>query len=126
MEAVLRPYGLGGMQWYVLTLLEANGPLGQRELTSMLELERATLSGIVGALTRKELVEQVADTHDKRQKVLHLTTAGTALLRTVPDPIELITTVAFDGMDHADIDTAHRVLRHATQRLNDYRKEALS
>src|SRR5690349_20126002 len=114
MESVLRPHDLGSVQWYVMTLLAANGPTNQRRLTAVLELERATLSGIVAALARKGLIEQAADEHDQRQKILLLTPAGAALLKNVPDPIAMITAVAFDGMDQADIDTTNRVLREAT------------
>ncbi len=123
MEFVLRPYDVGHTQWYVLHLLAVNGPTNQRDLTRLLEVERATLSTIISALVRKGLAEQAADATDQRQKVLHITTAGTDLWKAIPDPIQLITSVAFDGVDAADVATAHRVLSEATQRLIDYKKE---
>ncbi|GAA4720691.1 MarR family transcriptional regulator [Nocardioides conyzicola] len=123
MESVLRPYDLGHTQWYVLHLLAINGPMNQRDLTRLLEVERATLSTIVGALVRKRLIDQTADATDQRQKVLHITAAGTELWKTIPDPIQLIASVAFDGVDEADVATTRRVLSEATQRLIDYKKE---
>ena len=123
MESVLRPHDLGHMQWYVLHLLDVDGQLNQRELTRRLEIERATLSTIVGALVRKGLVEQSADATDQRQKVLQITDAGAALLAQIPDPIQLITTVAFDGVDEADVATTNRVLSEATERLIAYKRE---
>lgn len=123
MESVLRPYDLGSTQWYVLYLLANNGPVSQRDLTRMLEIERATLSGVISALVRKGLIDQMPDPGDQRQKVLQLTTAGRNLWATLPDPIGLIAAVAFDGVDDAEIETTNRVLRNATQRLNNYRKE---
>lgn len=123
MESVLRPYDLGGTQWYVLHLLAADGPMNQRELTRRLEVERATLSTIVSVLVRKGLVSQTDDLTDQRQKILHITTAGTQLCASIPDPIQLITSVAFAGVDDADIATTNRVLREATQRLIDHKKE---
>jgi DNA-binding MarR family transcriptional regulator len=122
MESVLRPYDLGNTQWYVLYLLANDGPMNQRDLTRMLEIERATLSAVISALVRKGLIGQMPDPDDQRQKVLQITAAGRDLWATLPDPIELITAVAFDGVDDAEIETTNRVLRNATQRLNDYRK----
>lgn len=124
MEAVLRPFDLGNTQWYVLYLLANSGPMNQLDLTRALEVERATLSAVIGVLVRKDLIEQTPDPDDQRQKVLHMTAAGRDLWDTVPDPIALITAVAFEGVDDADIATTQRVLSGATQRLANYKKEA--
>lgn len=126
MESVLRPYDLGNTQWYVLYLLAHDGPLNQRELARMLMVERATLSAVISALVRKNLVDQMPDPDDRRQKVLQITATGQDLWKTLPDPIELITAVAFDGVDEADIATTLQVLRDATERLVDYKQRRKS
>ncbi len=124
MESVLRPFDLGPTQWYVLYQLATVGPTPQRDLVRMLQVERATLTGVVAALVRKGLVEQAPDATDQRQKVLTITPAGAALWRELPDPIALILGTAFDGIPGADVDTTTRVLRTATGRLTDLlRKE---
>lgn len=124
MESVLRPFDLGHTQWYVLHLLANDGPMNQRDLTRRLEVERATLSTIISTLVRKGLIDQTADTTDQRQKILQITTTGMDLWKTIPDPIQLITSVAFDGIDEADIATTNRVLSEATQQLIDHKKES--
>lgn len=116
MEAVLRPYDLGATQWYVLYQLAHGGPTMQRDLLRMLQVERATLSVVVGALVRKGLVEQIPDRVDQRQKRLRMTPSGNRLWDRLPD-LALIHDEAFDGIDPADIATAVRVLRTATERL---------
>jgi MarR family transcriptional regulator, lower aerobic nicotinate degradation pathway regulator len=88
----------------------------------MLDIERATLSAVISALVRKGLIEQMPDPGDQRQKVLQITTVGRNLWATLPDPIALIAAVAFDGVDDAELETTNRVLRDATQRLNNYKK----
>ena len=118
MEAALRPHGLGATQWYVLYHLAHDGPTMQRELLRMLQVERATLSVVVGELVRKELVEQVPDRGDGRQKLLRMTGAGAALWDKLPNLETLIHKAAFDGIDDADIAVAVRVLRTATERLD--------
>jgi DNA-binding MarR family transcriptional regulator len=120
MDSVLRPYGLGSTQWYVLHQVANEGPTMQRDLVRMLQIERATLSGIVTTLVRKGLVDQTPDSEDQRQRMLRITRSGTKLWRELPDPIELITAVAFDGADPTELAIARRVLRTATQRLNEH------
>jgi len=120
MDSVLRPYDLGSTQWYVLYQLANEGPTMQRDLVRMLQIERATLSGIVTTLVRKGLVDQTPDSEDQRQRMLRITRLGTKLWRELPDPIELITAVAFDGADPTELAIARRVLRTATQRLNEH------
>jgi DNA-binding MarR family transcriptional regulator len=120
MESVLRPYDLGSTQWYVLHQLANDGPTMQRDLGHMLQVERATLSGIVAALVRKGLIDQVPGPADQRQRVLRLTDAGMKLWDELPDPLAVIRAIAFDGADAAELATARRVLQTATQQLNDH------
>ena len=120
MDSVLRPYDLGSTQWYVLYQLANEGPTMQRDLVRMLQIERATLSGIVTTLLRKGLVDQTPDSEDQRQRMLRITRSGTKLWRELPDPIELVTAVAFDGADPTELAIARRVLQTATQRLNEH------
>jgi DNA-binding MarR family transcriptional regulator len=124
MEWVLRPYGLGTTQWYVLYQLANDGPTMQRDLGRMLQIERATLSGIVAALVRKGLVDQLPGSGDQRQRMLRITDAGMRLWEELPDPLALIRAIAFDGSDAAELATALRVLQSATRRLNDHLAEA--
>lgn len=123
MEATLRPYDLGSTQWYVLWQLVNNGPTLQRDFLEVLQVEKPTLSEIVSALVRKGFVEQLPDPNDQRQRVLTITPAGLALWQELPDPIELILNVAFDGVDEAELATVVRVLQAATQRLNHHLTE---
>jgi DNA-binding MarR family transcriptional regulator len=116
-ESILRQHDLGPTQWYVLYQLVNGGPTKQRDLGRMLNLERATLSGIVATLVRKGLIAQVSDTVDQRQRILHITPAGSELWDKLPDPIALTNGMAFAGADTAELATAVRVLRVATQRL---------
>lgn len=117
MDAALRPHDLGATQWYVLYQLTHGGPMMQRDLLRMLQIERATLSIVVRALVRKGLVEQVPDGLDQRQKLLRMTKAGTKLWGGLPD-LTFIRAAAFDGIDQTDIAIAIKVLKTATERLD--------
>lgn len=116
MDSALRPYDLGSVQWYVLYQLATAGPTMQRDLVRRLSIERATMTGIVATLVRKGLIEQQADGADQRQKRLSLTATGDALWSMLPD-LTFIRSVAFGGMDAADIAVTVKVLQTATERL---------
>jgi MarR family transcriptional regulator, lower aerobic nicotinate degradation pathway regulator len=118
MDATLRPYDLGATQWYVLWHLAKFGPTVQRDLGRALELERATLSGVVATLVRKRLIRQEASGEDQRQRLLSLTASGDVLWRELPD-LTFIQQTAFGGIDDADLATTIRVLQAATERLQD-------
>lgn len=120
MEALLRPYGLGSTQWYVLYQLANYGPTPQRDFLALLQVEKPTLSEVVAALVRKGLVEQKPDPADQRQRVLVISKAGTKLWRDLPDVIGVILKTAFHDADKAELETTRRVLQKATQQLNDY------
>jgi DNA-binding MarR family transcriptional regulator len=120
MASILRPYELGNTQYYVLYQLANDGPTMQRDLGRTLQIERATLSGIVTALVRKGLIDQMPGSEDQRQRVLRLTGAGMKLWEELPDPLALIRAIAFEGSDAAELATAVRVLQAATQRLSDH------
>lgn len=122
MDATLRPYDLGSTQWYVLWHLANFGPIIQRDLGRVLELERATLSGVVATLVRKNLVEQTPSGEDQRQRLLRLTIAGETLWRELPD-LSFIHDAAFGGIDEADLATTIRVLQSATERLQKLLRE---
>jgi DNA-binding MarR family transcriptional regulator len=120
MESILRPYDLGSTQYYVLYQLANDGPTMQRDMGRTLQIERATLSGIVTTLVRKGLVDQMPSSEDQRQRVLRLTDAGMKLWQDLPDPLALIRAIAYEGSDASELATAARVLQAATQRLLDH------
>ena len=120
MEAMLRPFDLGSTQWYILHQLVHHGPTLQRDLVRLLQIERATLTVIVGVLVRKGWVEQVIDPADQRRKLLHITPAGSALWAQLPDLSAIINEAAFAGISDADREIAVRVLRIATERLDAF------
>ncbi len=123
MDTVLRPYDIGSTQWYVLYRLANSGPTMQRDLVRMLNIDRATLSGVVTTLVGKGFVEQKPDSEDQRQRMLSMTRAGRKLWKELPDPIGLILSAAFDGADPREMAIARRVLKTATERLNGHISE---
>jgi MarR family transcriptional regulator, lower aerobic nicotinate degradation pathway regulator len=126
MEAILRPHGLGGTQWWVLSQLATGDAVRQRDLAGALNVERATASELVLTLVRKGLVEQTPDPGDLRQKLLHLTDAGEQLWASLPDPLERLYDIAFEGTSATDLTTIARVLSAAAEQLLATRNDGTS
>jgi DNA-binding MarR family transcriptional regulator len=104
----------------VLYQLANAGPTMQRDLVQMLNIERATLSGVVTTMVGKGLITQTPDTEDQRQRVLRITRAGSKLWKALPHPIEQIVEVAFKNADPGELEIARRVLQAATKQLNEH------
>lgn len=117
-ETLLKVHGIGSTQWLVLRHLAAAGPTAQRDLGSVIEAERAALSGIVSTLVGKGLVEQTISPADQRQRELTLTGSGRELLDGLPDPFAQVRAVALAGIDPADIDAAIQVIERAIAQVN--------
>lgn len=124
-ERILRPYDLGSTQWYVLHQLVHNGPTAQKDFPKLLQIEKPALSDVVGALVRKGFVNQAPDPDDQRQRILSLTDRGRKLWDELPDPIELILKVAFEGVDEETLKLVSGVLQVATDRLNKHVNEGV-
>ncbi len=119
-ESELREHDLGPTQWYVLHQLVHAGPTLQRDLGRLLQIERATLSGVIATLVRKGLVTQTPDAVAQRQRLLSITEAGLSLWFGLPDPVALALAVSFDGADGNDLAVTRRVLKEAVRRLEDH------
>jgi DNA-binding MarR family transcriptional regulator len=70
-----RECGLTAPQAQLLCVLQ-DGPLGMAELSSMVRLERSSLTGLVDRAEQRELVERRPDPTDRRAVKVVLTPSG--------------------------------------------------
>jgi len=82
----LKPYDLARTQYVILHALHEPGQLPTQELLEKLQVEPATLSGLLDTLESKGLVARVEQAKDKRRKDVRLTAAGRKLLVEIPPP----------------------------------------
>lgn len=118
-DKLLRPYGLGRTQWFILCYLVDNSQVSQRDLQTWLDVESATLAKLVGSLVDKGWVAQQTNPHDKRSKLLRLTPQGLEHLKQIPDPIETVKARALRGISASDINVARQVIERAVQNMQD-------
>ncbi len=71
-------------QYYILSLLAEKDGRPFKELAEALACTRATITGIVDTLEKKELVTRNANPDDRRSLLVTLTDKGKALLQSTP------------------------------------------
>ena len=81
----LRPYGLTNGQFSLLMSLNRPEPPGMASVSSLLGMDRTTLTAALKPLERRGLVKVATDSSDRRGRRLSLTPEGrTVLASTVP------------------------------------------
>ena len=81
----LRPYGLTNGQFSLLMSLNRPDPPGMASVSSLLGMDRTTLTAALKPLERRGLVKVATDSFDRRGRRLSLTPDGrTVLASTVP------------------------------------------
>ncbi len=115
----LKPYGVARSQWQVLARVSAAGTLSQKDLQHSMQVESATLTGIIDVLAAKGWVERLESPEDKRCRVLRLTPAGDKLMASIADPYELVETSMLGDIPGRDRTQARRVLESMIRNLED-------
>lgn len=88
-DALSRDLGLSESQGRFLAYIEAEADRGliQRDLADMSGMRAASITGVLQNLEERGLVERRADPSDDRRKTVHITAAGTALVRRFRDAV---------------------------------------
>ncbi len=109
-----RRYGLTGAQTAVLREIHNNGPLSSADLSRKLFVTPSNVTGVIDRLVKKELVERIPRTRDRRVVRIHMTQKGRAVVEILPEPTERKLLTGLSQMDTADLErlseTARRLL----------------
>lgn len=79
-DEALRPVGLTSGQFSLMTALSRPEPLSIGELSSLLAMDRTTITANLKPLRRRGLVAVTVDPEDRRSRRLTLTSAGRSRL----------------------------------------------
>lgn len=79
-DDALRPYGLTNGQFSLLMALNRPEPPSIAPVARLLAMDRTTLTAALKPLQKNSLVEIIADTSDRRSRLLLLTPKGSDLL----------------------------------------------
>jgi DNA-binding MarR family transcriptional regulator len=80
---VLRPLGFNTRHLAVLNALAVRGPLSQRSITDLLDMDKSVVVYVLDELERRNLIERRRVEHDRRAYAVHLTVEGREQLTAV-------------------------------------------
>lgn len=98
--------------WSVLLVLDREGPVIQRELAGLLEVEGPTLVRRLDRLEAAGLVARSGTPGDRRATRIALTAQGKAMFKRVRSSVGETESELVADLDPADVETTVKVLRH--------------
>ena len=106
-----KQFGLTGAQSAILRTLVKSGPISSAELSRMLYVTPANITGIIDRLEKKGLVERTRKDGDRRIALITLTESGTNLSKTLPDPIESKLISGLADLEHGHVQMLELALK---------------
>lgn len=101
----------------ILGLLSKNNGINQQEISSKVSKDKSSITYLINSLVKRELVERVENTTDRRNKQIFLTVKGNKIVETVyPWALELYKKAA-DDLDENDINRALFLVKKMTANL---------
>jgi len=108
---VMSDLDLTSMQFAALVKLHELKAVSQTELGRLTGMDRATISGVVARLKRRNLVLYKPDPLDKRSRIIALTPAGETLLHEAMERIGRVTEQTLEPIGAADRDSLREILQ---------------
>ncbi|MEU4173132.1 MarR family transcriptional regulator [Streptomyces sp. NPDC026665] len=115
---VLAPQGRSALE-----VLSAVGPLQQGELGEALSLVKASMAGLTTQLERFNYIEKKSHAHDRRRKVLRVTTRGRDALRLTLQPYENLSRRLLEPIEAHNQEPFLAVLRKVTLDRDESRSD---
>ena len=108
---IMSDLDLTSMQFAALVRLRDLKAVSQTELGRLTGMDRATISGVVARLKRRDLVLYKPDPVDKRSRIIALTSAGESLLADAMQRIDRVTDQTLEPIEPAERDNLRAILQ---------------
>ena len=114
-ERALAPEGVKSRHASVLALIDAEGPLSQRELGRRLGIDKSPMVGVIDDLERLGYAHRRKSAEDRRVQAIHLTAAGRRVLARIIEFAEVENARTFGVLDDDERDQMHELLRRVAE-----------
>ncbi len=108
---IMSDLDLTSMQFAALVKLRELKAVSQTELGRLTGMDRATISGVVARLKRRDLVLYKPDPLDKRSRIIALTPAGDALLTDAMRRIDRVTEQTLEPIGAVERENLRAILQ---------------
>jgi MarR family transcriptional regulator for hemolysin len=105
-DHVLKPMGVTGAQWWVITYLSLHPGLSQVDLAEELNMGKVPLGGLVDRLEKIGLIERRSDPVDRRVNRIYLNKAGIELVKDIKTASEGVQDKALYGITSEELNHA--------------------
>jgi DNA-binding MarR family transcriptional regulator len=112
-ETVLTPLGLRPRHLVALTMLRDHPESTQQSLSTLLQIDRTNLVGLLNELESWGLIERRRSDEDRRRHTVHLTEAGAERLATAEFALAAVEDEILVSLDGAQRETLYRLLQIA-------------
>jgi DNA-binding MarR family transcriptional regulator len=114
-ERALAPEGVKGRHAAVLALIDAEGPLSQRELGRRLGIDKSPMVGVIDDLERLGYAHRRKSAEDRRVQAIHVTASGLRVLARIIEFAEVENARTFGVLDDDEREHMHALLRRVAE-----------
>jgi DNA-binding MarR family transcriptional regulator len=102
LDELVRPAGITALQYTALTVLELRNDLSAAELARNSFVTPQSMSDLVSALERRDLISRTRDPASRRRHIISLTDGGRALLSVYAPAVRKLEETMLDGFTDAE------------------------
>lgn len=113
----LAPHSITTAEWAVFRALWKEDGYSQVELARRMRIEKASLTGVLAAMERRELLHRGRDVNDRRCAMLKLTPKGRKLRPQLQACAERVNRRAILGLSKTESSALRDLLVHTTRNL---------
>lgn len=119
-DQLMKPLGITGGQWWVLTYISLHGGKSQGELAEELNMGKVAFGGVIDRLEKSGLIERRISKVDRRMKRVHLSPRGRELVEEIRHLSTSVQAAALDGISSDELDHAISALTKMEANLQDF------
>jgi len=119
-DRVLKPLGITGGQWWVLTYISLHDGKSQVELAEELNMGKVALGGLIDRLEAAGLLERRPDKVDRRVKRIHYTKSGRIMIEQIKNVSATVQEAALKDISYEDIETTIQTLSKMEDNILNY------
>jgi MarR family transcriptional regulator, transcriptional regulator for hemolysin len=119
-DHALKPMGITGGQWWIITFISLHHGLSQVALAEELNMGKVALGGLVDRLESAGMIERRPDGNDRRMNRIYLSKRGVGLVKDIKRASEGIQARALDGITFEELKHAITALRKMESNLREF------
>ncbi len=106
----LKPYRIGSGQYFFLIAIHKHDGINQKELTKIMNIDKATTAKALKKLEENNMVTRLKDESDKRYYNIHLTEKGKEFMPVLRKILDDVTSIMSKGMSESDLEMTSYLL----------------